>query len=175
MKYFKLKNKINCKKGGFTLIEIIAVLFVVSLGLIGVLSLIITNIQGQNINKNSIIAYQLAQEGVELMRKVRDNNWNNNDPDWRNHFVNENYYYMDYKDDLPNLMTSMDLGRIYINSDGFYDHDNTGVATNFERRLKVTSEDDHSIIIWSKVFWKDRNISHEYHVEAKLYNWKNPL
>ena len=94
----------NQQLKGFTLIEIITVLFVVSLGLIGVLSLIIQNIQSQSINRRSIIAYQLAQEGIELVRKTRDSNWANGDI-WNKNLVSGSYY-MDPLDSIPQFMSN---------------------------------------------------------------------
>ena len=69
-----LVPRIKLKKG-FSLIEILVVFFIVSVSLLGVLSLLIQNIQVQSINKNNLIASSLSQEGVELIRQVRDSNW----------------------------------------------------------------------------------------------------
>ncbi|MFA6514629.1 MAG: type II secretion system protein [Patescibacteria group bacterium] len=166
MKIKKIQNK-----PGFTLIEIIAVLFIVSLGLVGVLSLIIQNIQGQNLNKNNIIAYQLAQEGVEFVRKVRDTNWNNNDPVWDNYLA-PGSYYMDYLDETPNLLTVDSQGDLYKDIDGFYVHGGGVTQTNFNRIIEITSTSTYSIVIHSRVSWMDHKQNYEYDLAATLFNWK---
>jgi prepilin-type N-terminal cleavage/methylation domain-containing protein len=67
--------KIIKNKKAFTLLEIIIVIYIISLGLVGVMSLFLQTIKVQNINKNKLIASQLAQEGIETIRNIRDENW----------------------------------------------------------------------------------------------------
>ena len=73
MKLFVVRKNQNIS--AFTLLEVIVVLAIVSLSLLGTLSLIIQNIQVQGLNRKSLVAYQLAQEGLELIRNTRDANW----------------------------------------------------------------------------------------------------
>jgi prepilin-type N-terminal cleavage/methylation domain-containing protein len=166
----KIKNLKN--KSGFTLVEILAVLFVVSLGMIGVLSLIIQNIKGQNINKNSIVAYQLAQEGVELVRKVRDTNWKNSTPFNQN--LGEGKYYMSYSDETPNILATEDNGNLYKDADDFYVHGGGASQTNFNRIIEITAPNTHSIIVHSIVSWTEHNQDYSYVLEASLFDWLNP-
>jgi len=154
---------------GFTLIEIIAVLFVVSLGMIGVLSLIIQNIQSHNINKRSIIAYQLAQEGIELIRKTRDTNWARAER-W-NKNLDSGMFYMDFRDDFPQSLISSDQKNLYKNSDGFYVH-GTGVEpTPYKRILVIENLTAYSMRVYSRVTWSDRNKVFNYDLETLLFNW----
>jgi prepilin-type N-terminal cleavage/methylation domain-containing protein len=62
------------KKKGFTLIEMLVVIFVVGVGLIGALSFFSINIANQAEVKNEVIAAGLAQEGADLVRNIRDYN-----------------------------------------------------------------------------------------------------
>ena len=62
-------------KKGFSLIEIMFVVFIVSVGFIAVASLTTKTIAVAQTNKNSLIANTLAQEGIELTRYLRDQNW----------------------------------------------------------------------------------------------------
>ena len=160
-------RKIKAKKSGFTLVEIVAVLFVVAIGLVGVLSLIVQNIQSQNISKNTITAYQLAQEGVELVRKVRDTNWLAT-RSW-NAGMLPGVYYMDYQDALPNILSAGDEA-LYKDASGFYVHGG-GVATPFSRVIEIEEINPSAYRIYSRVTWSDRNNSFNYDVEALLYDW----
>ncbi len=162
----KIKNK-NYAKPGFTLVEIVAVLFVISIGLIGVLSLIVQNIQSQNINKNTITAYQLAQEGIELVRKVRDSNWLSVNP-W-NDGILPGEYYMDYQDDLPHILVS-GSGALYKDANGFYVHD-AGELTPFSRTIEIEQISASACRVYSQVTWSDRNNIFNYDVETVLYDW----
>ena len=64
------KDKINNK--GFTILEAAIALGIVVMGLFGVVALLTQNLQTQSINRDSIVASLLAQEGLELVRNARD-------------------------------------------------------------------------------------------------------
>lgn len=59
---------------GFTLIETLVALTVILAALTGPVALITRGIIDFSFSKNKIIAINLAQEGVELMRLIRENN-----------------------------------------------------------------------------------------------------
>ncbi len=71
------KNKKNCQRG-FSLIELLVVIFVVGIGLIGALSFFNVNQYNQMVVKDDLIAAGLAQEGTELVRNIVDYNYLNN-------------------------------------------------------------------------------------------------
>lgn len=60
---------------GQTLIEVITALAVISVGLVGVLSLATSNVRNQGIGLSRLFANNLAREGVEIVRNIRDTNW----------------------------------------------------------------------------------------------------
>jgi len=166
----KLKTK---NKKGFTLIEVITVLLVVSLGMIGVLSLIVQNIQSQSLNKNTLIAYQLAQEGTELIRQVRDNNWRAQPPlPWRTNLA-AGAYYMDYTDTVPHEAPSNPFGRLVKDANGMYISNPNAVATadTFTRTITI-EEQAPGILVTTKIFWLDHGRNYVYSLEALLYDWR---
>lgn len=59
---------------GFTLLETIVALAVILAAVVGPITLITRSIFNFSFAKNKLIANNLAQEGLELMRLVRDNN-----------------------------------------------------------------------------------------------------
>ncbi len=169
MKLFKnffLKNK---KSPAFTLVEIVAVLFIVSIGLLGVVSLLIQNIRSQSINKNGVIAYQLAQEGIELVRKTRDTNWKN-EPNWKENLATGDYY-MDYTDSIPQILNSPTDARLFYNASGFYDHNSSGDGTIFNRVIKLIDLDADTIGVKVEISWGDRDRQYTYILDTILYNW----
>lgn len=155
-------------EAAFSLVEMIVVLFVISVGLIGVLSLVIQNIQSQSLNKDNIIAYQLAQEGIELVRKTRDSNWLAS-VDWNLNLV-DGTYYMDYLDATPNI-SNVSTGKLYKGG-GYYSHDSSGEETSFSRLLKIESIDANHLRVYSIVSWFNRDKTFEYKLETELYDWK---
>jgi prepilin-type N-terminal cleavage/methylation domain-containing protein len=73
---------------GFTLIELLITIFLVSVGLIGVLAFFNSSLQSQFDAKNEVIAAGLAQEATELVRNIVENNFLNNDPKWYKEIAN---------------------------------------------------------------------------------------
>jgi len=76
-----LQKKRNSQRG-FTLIEMLVVIFVVGVGLVGALSFFNINLNNQFEVKNELIAAGLAQEGVELVKNIRDYNLLNPPKAW---------------------------------------------------------------------------------------------
>lgn len=59
---------------GFTLIETLIALALILMALVGPVSLIIRGIYSFSSSKSKVIAVNLAQEGIELVRLIRENN-----------------------------------------------------------------------------------------------------
>lgn len=95
----KIKNwlKINSYKltasDGFTLLEAMASIFILLVGITGSLVLVSSGITNLNISKNRVVASNLAQEGLETVHNIRDNNWLASTPrpwnDWKNGVGND--------------------------------------------------------------------------------------
>lgn len=70
-------------KNGFTLIEVMAAVAILSIGLIGGLTVINYNLKNISFTKNRIIAGGLAAEGIEFVRNIRDTNWLESAVNWK--------------------------------------------------------------------------------------------
>ena len=64
------KNFLN--KSGFSLIEILVVIFFLGVGLVGILAFFNSNLQSHDDAKNELIAAGLVQEAPELIRNIKD-------------------------------------------------------------------------------------------------------
>lgn len=163
-------------KEGFSLIETLAVLFVISMALLGIVSLINQNIQVQNINKNNLIASSLAQEGIELIRNVRDANWLNSQA--FDTYLSDDSYQIDYRDNMPTPTTNISQTKLYL-KDGFYVHDSgseTGLTpTIFSRQITIKRLNDSNgkpLQVRSLVSWTDHNKPYRYELQTLLYDWR---
>lgn len=166
------------KKPAFSIIEIIVVLFIISIGLIGILSLIVQNIESQSYNQKNLVAYQLSQEGVEIIRRQRDTNWNLGQD------FNENLapssgtvyqYYMDYNDSLPIQVFDSLPRELKIDADGFYVHDPVSLSattSGFSRLISVELLDPDRLRVLSGVYWNDSGRNYSYTAETLLYDWR---
>lgn len=70
------KKRFHFRKNakGFSLLEVLLALFVLSIGILGMLTLITDSIVNSAQSRDVITASQIAHEGVELVKWVRDNN-----------------------------------------------------------------------------------------------------
>jgi len=84
------KYQIPNTKKGFTLIEMLVVIFILGIGLIGALSFFNINLNSQFEAKNELIAAGLAQEGADLVRNIKDYNQLNPStrPKWYSNLFN---------------------------------------------------------------------------------------
>jgi type II secretory pathway pseudopilin PulG len=178
LKSFKLVNK-----QGFSLMEVMSVLFIVMVGMVGVMSLVLQNIQVKDINTNRIIAHQLAQEGIELIRKQRDTNWivcenaGSTDPAcWVSNIEPGFSYKVDFKDEYPAVVSSIENAKLYkdtsLGYEDMYVHAVTSKETPFYRMIEIETVNNHSIYITTTVNWDERGQTYSYSAETVLYNWK---
>ncbi|MFZ2310643.1 MAG: prepilin-type N-terminal cleavage/methylation domain-containing protein [Patescibacteria group bacterium] len=168
-----MKNN-NNNQAGFTLIEVLAVLFIVSIAMLGLVSLIIQNIQAQSVNKNNLIAYNLAQEGIELIRQTRDANWRAGNGTLFDKDLANGKYYIDYRASKP---TQTGDGLIYLYN-GYYINltgtESGAVPTIFTREIyldKPVFEGD-PLEVRALVTWNDRNHPYRYELRTLLFDWR---
>lgn len=69
-----MKKKIG-HNSGFTLIELLVTIFIFSLAFTATSFIIVTNLRSATFVKNSFIASGLTQEGIEIVRNIRDRDW----------------------------------------------------------------------------------------------------
>lgn len=165
------KDKKTIVSAGFSLIEIITVLFVVSIGLLGVMSLIIQNIESQSFNRKNVVAYQLAQEGLELVRRTRDTNWLAGN-DWDEGLA-EGSYYMDYRDATPTTTPDGKPQKLYLTTNGYYIHNSSNYSdSGFSRMISISRITDYELSVKAQVDWNDRGHDFSYTLETLLYDWR---
>ena len=111
-------------KGGFSLIEVLVTLLVLTISITGVTFLMAKNIAGVQNSKNQIIASMLAQEGIELVRNLKDN---------KETIVNCSNCRINM---LSTNVEPVSDKKLYL-SNNFYRH-GSGTSTKFYRRVDVS-------------------------------------
>jgi type II secretory pathway pseudopilin PulG len=173
-------NFIKLNKNGFSILEAVIAIYVLTMGLLGIMSLMTQGLQVQQINKNAIISSQLAQEGLELVRNQRDVNWKTSGADWergvsafsKSDIIQDGSYEIDYDKNggIVNV-NSIDDAILNINPvNGFYWH-GAGAPTIFKRLITATDHTDYLDVVCT-IKWNDRGNVKTYAVESLLYNWR---
>lgn len=168
--------KTENNNSGFTLLEVIISIFILSIGIAGSVSLIASTTQLIGESKNRVIAANLAQEGVEITRVIRDTNWLANPalPFDDGFEDNQGDNCLDYQDTTFAIFpcASPD-SKLYWNAVR-YTHDQAGLETLFERVIRIElipnpeKPAEDIIRVQSIVTWGNNTIIAEEH----LYDWK---
>jgi hypothetical protein len=184
-----MKNKLKSERG-FTIMEVLLSAFVLTFGIVAVLSLMSQSTVSSFDIRDSIIASELAQEGIELVRNERDNgmladgaSYNfSNLPDPLN--ASHSKCRIDYKNDMEcDSGFSLDSYRLYRDNDGFFSKNVNGIATRFNRKMTIDDFSGgngvriRSIVSWDGVERTFANCDVSHHcvaIEDILTNWYNP-
>lgn len=141
------KNTIQ-KKAGFSLIEAMLALFVITQGLIFMMIMMTDSINVTKDSRDQIVATQLAQEGIELAKNYYDNSNPRALPAAGVYQADSNLV-----GPAPNWAVNFDAftdGALYLNSSGyFFDREIAGTKTRFARKITVAGSSVTSMVWWS--------------------------
>jgi len=172
--------------------EAIVAIFVITTGIVGVLSLFTQTISSATFSKDKLIAAYLAQEGIEIVRNIRDTNWleqytESTNP-WNEGLTGcsgnceADYFCTTVEDPDPTnppfhrCLDSYDSGHfLKINTNDLYNYA-TGTDTKFKRKITITPTNDLEgnpiLNVSILVEWQERGRTHSVTVKENLYNWK---
>jgi prepilin-type N-terminal cleavage/methylation domain-containing protein len=165
---------------GFTLIELMVSISILVTAVVGIYSAFsYTYLQIGNISSRLTAAY-LAQEGLEIVRNLRDGNWISLENEWSESFsICSQGCQADYATGTPGeiipLMPFPGEG-YFLNIDeaGFYTY-KTGAnitPTKFKRKITINNFFSSDVVkVTSEVFWQDRNKEFSFKAKEYLYNW----
>jgi len=180
MKYLN-KNK------GFTLIETMMAILVLSIALVSLLTLISGNLFYSKYIKNEITANYLMQEVIDYIRNDRDTTilYGENEDDSSNWDTFLNKYIdagcftdgciLDAKNETIDSCDDSNCDYLKYDSDiqngNFYNY-KYGEDTSFERIIKMEEgESSDEIVFTVTVKWKNGNLSKERSLKSNLTNW----
>ena len=163
--------------------EVIIAIAIIIIALVASVVLLSSSISGITTNKSRLIAVSLAQEGLEIVRNIRDNNWfdGNTGPDdgsgtdWRSgdpYGLGEGNWRIQYYPGPEGrlLLPAADMA-LKIDSNGFYQYD-IGTETPFYRNITIEYTGDiNQIRVICEVSWRERGRSQSIQAETRLYNW----
>ena len=161
---------------GFTLIEVLAAMFIMVMGALGVFGLISRTVAFNSSVNSQLIASYLTQEGLEIVRNIRDANFLkiHKIPGWAGQW-NDGLTSCaagcgaDYNDSALGSFQNTFLKF----SNGFYTYD-AGTDTIFTRKITIDSATTDLLKIAVDVSWQDKGNTRTVRGATELYNWLTP-
>ena len=165
---------------GFTLIEVAIAIFILVVAIIGIYSSFSTLVTLTTGAFSRFTAFYLAQEGIEIVRNMRDNNWNQGN-EWDYGLLDCEYgCEADYRtgtlmDPVSGLAAFSGNGNyLNINNDnGFYSYENIGnfSPTKFKRKITIVPQGENVLRVSVLAIWGVKDETFSVDVEEYLYNW----
>jgi len=155
-------NMLKDNQKGFSLLEVIVAVFIVAVGLVGILTLANMSLKGASTSKMKLIASGLAQEGIEVVRDIRRSNteWD----DWYSGVSNGDYR-VQYNS--ANLMSFSETPLKLDTNSGLYQY-SSGDDSSFYRKITLTKISADEVKVVMEVKWPDNTLT----AEDRLWNWK---
>ncbi len=160
-----------------TIIEAMVAVLILSLGLIPVFNTLLLANNFSSAIKNNLIAANLAQEGVEVVRALRDQEWlayNCFGSVCGSSLVGTWIVQWNSNWALPSTLPQP-VGAnppLNIDASGLYTY-GSGTPTNFRRKVTVTEPvPGVQLQVVVEVTWPEKNSTQTITVESHLYNWK---
>lgn len=160
--------------------EVIVAIFIITAGVVGVLSLISQTVGSVTISSQRLTAAYLAQEGIEIVRNIRDTNWLEDVAwddglgvsDWEADYDDANLTSCPFPCDYENNLRFLKI------DGGFYNYI-SGTGAEFKRKITISREEYppgsgryDKITVTVEVFWQEKGRPHSVPVQENLYNWK---
>lgn len=163
---------------GFTIIESLVAFTILTLALSPMLLVVTTSSRIASSIKNNLAASMLAQEGIEVVRAIRDTNW-----------LNSRAFYVGLNDEsigttnsgrvqyntIDELLPEDAGAKLYLNSvSGLYSYDNdpSSSPSFFYRSIYITKVSDVELKIVSEITWREPARPRVISVESRLFDWK---
>jgi prepilin-type N-terminal cleavage/methylation domain-containing protein len=148
---------------GFSLIEVLLSVFIITVAVLGLYNGVSYSFNSIEKAKNKLIATYLAEEGIELVKNIRDINFSTENTEWNDGFsACENGCRIDMNgtiEDGPNLPLNI--------SNGFYSYE-AGEPTIFSREITIKKEGEYKVKVSSRVSYGKQ----DFLIEQYLYNYK---
>ena len=181
-------------KTGFTLVETLVAVAIITLAMVGPFEAVQNALTASYIARDQAIATNLAQEGIEYVRNVRDSNYlyklrnPGSNRTWLYRFdgtnaiggsggvtcITANGCMVDPTQDTTVVCPSGVCRPLNISSSYIYNQSaasGTNIATSFVRKVTLTTVSAYEKRVTVLVTWKTRSTTYSLTVTETLYNW----
>ncbi len=180
-------------KKGFTIIELIITSALLGIGFLAVISLSINSFTSTMALSSTLTANYLTQEGFEVVRRIRDENFNTKFAEeiaageegegtyWLERLMEESETEVIGSVDY----TSTELGsshgdELLIDNNGLFNYSD-GEESGFYRRITLEKnsydfgdgypDDAEYVLVTVRIRWNERGRERDYIAKTKLFNW----
>jgi Tfp pilus assembly protein PilV len=177
---------------GFTLIELVIGVTILVIGVLAVFSLAIFTINLNQENMTKIQALELAREGLEMVRNIRDSNWKNNFPfnggieKWGENLDTSKTVIISptFSGDIPWTVASVvvseqtresyRLKKATQEGIGVFTHEELVGAepSNFYRYISIVPKNENAFLVTATVFWIEKGKERKVDLSTVITNWK---
>ncbi len=182
MKIEKFKKEVRKNERGFTILESVVAIFIISLAISGVFTAVQRSLSQTIVAKDEVTAFYLAQEAIEIIKNKRDSNqlvkiFSNSSATWLDGITSSCPFNNICSVDATNLSISNcgaswgSCSNLRQNgSTNLYNY-STGPTTNFKREIQIESVSSNEIMVTVQVTWSKGGISRSFKAKTHLFNW----
>ncbi len=183
----KKTNYIGSSQSGFTVLESIVAIFILSVSISGVFTAVQTSLSQSTISKDEVKAFYLAQEAMEIIRNKRDANqlsWiNGMGTGWLSGIsgvaADPCYFGKVCRVESSSPTTFITCGNAWNTCPDLRQDSSTSLMgynaawgpTNFKREIMIGAPAPHEIAVVVRITWTKGSRTYEFKVKDHLFNW----
>ncbi len=174
---------------GFTLIETLVAITILAVTIVGPFYAIQAALTASYVSRDSLIASSLAQEGLEYIRSVRDDNYLSSRP-WFD--LLGSYGCVAVLPSVPTRVCTVDPTQgdphssslaireyssiaaapvLYVSSVGLYNQQSSGSTTAFRRTVQIFVVSSNEVRVVVTVTWTTKGQAYSTSITDSLFNW----
>jgi prepilin-type N-terminal cleavage/methylation domain-containing protein len=175
---------------GFTLIETLVAITILAVSIVGPFYAIQSALTASYISRDSLIASSLAQEGLEYVRSVRDDNYLSG-RSWLDQLSSYGCYATlpatpgrvctvdptqgdPHTSSPPAIRDYSDISSVpylHLSPAGLYNQQDSGGATAFKRTIQLFGVSANEVRVVVTVTWVTKNMPYSTTLQDSLFNW----
>jgi len=153
------------ENSGFTLLEVLTSVFVLVITSLTIFSLLSASIFSLSSLKDRFVAFYLAQEGIEIVKNIRDSNFLQG-ASWLSG-IGTGDKQGDYSSTSLSPYSDTYLKQ---NSSGFFQY-GSGSDTKFKRKINVTQIYANRVRVTVEVSWMEKGRPQSFTLVEEITNW----
>lgn len=159
------------REQGFTIVESLAAVFLISMGLLGAFALISEVSSNTAGSLSRLTASYLAGEGIEIARNMRDSNLLKiNRGEAASWDTGLSSCVAGCEIDFDDVSFAPYAGTFLKNNGTSYSYD-SGTDTKFQRKITVTSPNAYTLAVTVDVYWQEKGRSLALQASTQLFKW----